>query len=136
MKQEDKQLLLVDLCGRLPYGVKVRTSVGGEIRNDKETLNFAQLSLFEAGHEDVKPYLFPISSMTEEQKEEHQDLIKNHYSFDANRNVFTLQDFYNKNHIDYRGLIEKELAYDATGMNIYELLLLLTHRIILNEKKD
>ena len=67
----------------------------------------------------VKPYLFPTSSMTEEQKEEYKDLLDNQYSFDANGKIFTLQDFYCKYHLDYRGLIPKDLAIDATGKNIY-----------------
>lgn len=114
MTQEEKQLLLVDLSARLPYGVKVITSVGGEIRNDKEQLNFAQLSLFESGYEEVKPYLFPMSSMTEEQKTDLTKFVANGI---YNENI--VYDWFNKNHFDYRGLIEKGLAKDATGLNIY-----------------
>ena len=116
MTQEDKTLLFKDLCCRLPYGVKVVTSVGGEIRNDKEQLNFAQLSLFESGYEDVKPYLFPLSSMTEEQKKEEYEICK----YYLNGYESKLIDFYHKNHFDYRGLIPMGLANDATGLNIYE----------------
>ena len=129
MKQEEKELLLKDICGRLPYGVKVRTSVGGEIRNDKEQLNFAQLSLFEAGHEDIKPYLFPLSSMTEEQKKEYNfwkhevpvchyeygDVVEEVELFDSPESF----EYLIENHFDYRGLIEKGLAIDATNKNIY-----------------
>jgi hypothetical protein len=115
MKQEERDLLLKDLCGRLPYGVKVITSVGGEIRNDKVQLNFAQLSLFEAGHEDIKPYLFPLSSMTEEQKKEEYEICK----YYLNGYESKLIDFYHKNHLDYRGLIPMGLANDATGLSIY-----------------
>lgn len=118
MTQEEKDLLLKDICARLPYGVKVITSVGGEIRNDKEQLNFAQLSLFESGYEDVKPYLFPLSTMTEEQYE----------NFLLTNSKITLKgvicstkgfEFLNKHHFDYRGLISMGLANDATGLNIY-----------------
>ena len=72
-----------------------------------------------------KPYLFPLSSMTTEQRYELHDLIHN-------LNVLAIKgeigdwivssseiDWYNKNHFDYRGLIPKGLAIDATGLNIY-----------------
>lgn len=119
MTQEQKQLLLVDLSARLPYNVAIdcrdedsrftcylTTDILREIQNNTYYWEY-------------KPYLFPMSSMTEEQKEEHQSLIRGHYSFDANGNVFTLQDFYCKNHFDYRGLIPMGLANNATGLNIY-----------------
>ena len=117
MTQEQKDLLLKDLCARLPYGVILNCcnivsepltliSHKGLVNNDYDI-------------DEVKPYLFPLSSMTYEQKEGHQDLIDNNYSFDANGNVFILQDFYCKYHIDYRGLIPMGLAIDATGLNIY-----------------
>lgn len=61
----------------------------------------------------IKPYLFPMSSMTEEQKE---DMIKSSCGIGSDKNVF---DWYNKNHFDYRGLIPIGLANDATGLNIY-----------------
>ena len=139
---QEKELLFKDLCARLPYGVKVMTSVGGEIRNDKEQLNFAQLSLFENSYEDIKPYLFPLSSITEGQSMElfklfgislvdsiGADYIKINEctgitfflnkGFDVETHLDKLIDWLNKNHFDYRGLIEKGLAIDATGLNIY-----------------
>jgi hypothetical protein len=142
MIQENKELLLKDLCARSPYGVKVMTSVGGEIRNDKEQLNFAQLSLFENSYEDIKPYLFPLSSITEEQSMELfklfgislvdsicTDYIKINEctgitfflnkGFDVETHLDKLIDWLNKNHFDYRGLIEKGLAIDCTNLNIY-----------------
>ena len=60
-----------------------------------------------------------MSSMTEEQKEEWKSLLIRE-AFGTSDNVFTPQDFYNKNHIDYRGLIPMGLAEDATGKNIYQ----------------
>ena len=121
MTQGNKDLLFKDLCGRLPYGVKVEIYNHWRDDYEDETLtleNYAKLiNTFSV--KDIKPYLFPISSMTEVQKEEHKDLLDNQYSFDANGNIFTLQDFYCKNHIDYRGLIPMGLANDATGLNIY-----------------
>ena len=63
----------------------------------------------------IKPYLFPMSSMTEEQKQEEYKICKYYINgYESN-----LIDFYNKNHLDYRGLIEKGLAIDATVLNIY-----------------
>lgn len=130
MTQEQKDLLLKDLSARLPYGVKVLCLM--DFNHDWYNLEMVDIGDNEVyvttyepyanryvKIEEVKPYLFPLSSMTEEQKEEHQDLIKNHYHFDANGNVFTLQDFYCKYHFDYRGLISMGLANDATGKGIY-----------------
>ncbi|MBQ2396454.1 MAG: hypothetical protein II304_05355, partial [Bacteroidales bacterium] len=76
---------------------------------------------------DIKPYLFPLSSMTEEQKKEYCSLVWfDGLSAGWNRDdaiilneVEMLIDFYHKNHLDYRGLIPMGLANDATGLNIY-----------------
>ena len=121
MTQEHKELLLRDLSARLPYEVKVQfryiiTSPAILKGIDRD---FIECDIAVCEIEDVKPYLFPISSMTEKQREEEQHLKEELYSFDANGNIFTLQDFYNKNHIDFRGLIPMELAINATGLNIY-----------------
>jgi hypothetical protein len=131
MTQEDKDLLLKDLCARLPYGVKCSFGVDNAIY---EICGINPIccgaSEIQATHiksgingdftlNACKPYLFPLSSMTEEQKEERKDLLEDKYGFDANGNVFTLQDFYNKYHLDYRGLIPMGLAIDCTNLNIY-----------------
>lgn len=138
MTQENKELLLKDLCARLPYDVKVLYDnkvynidyVSGtyeEIKLDdcfNYTLNISV----------VKPYLFPLSSMTKEQLFEVQEILgKNEIEIedgflsiiDAERNTLTyleilavLEWFY-KNHFDINGLIEKGLAIDATNLNIY-----------------
>ena len=57
--------------------------------------------------------------MTEEQKEEERHLKEESYAFDADGNIFTLQDFYNKYRLDYRGLIPKSLAMNASELDIY-----------------
>jgi hypothetical protein len=62
--------------------------------------------------EDIKPYLFPLSSMTEEQKEEWRGIRLSKLPWDE-------LNWLNKGHWDYRHLIEKGLAIDATGLNIY-----------------
>lgn len=120
MTQEDKDLLLQDLCGRIPYGVKMNHIADTE--NNPITLVGVAKTMItlesSAGYgtsdiEDYIPYLFPISSMTEEQK---VDMIKSSCGIGSDKNVF---DWFNKNHFDYRGLIPKGLAIDATGLNIY-----------------
>lgn len=138
MKQEQKELLLKDLCSRLPYGVYVehiRTGIRGHLhdlkvyplydKTDDHIYDYISSTDFlgDGDYFDIewfKPLLFPLSSMTEELREEHKDLLDNDgYRLDANDNVFTLQDFYCKYHIDYRGLIPMGLAIDCTNLNIY-----------------
>ena len=127
MTQEHKDLLLKDLCARLPYGVKV------EIYKDEppyklkgyDGKDFLSDSGWDYLIEQCKPYLFPLSSMNEEQKEEF-----NTKSFELQLKVIDDEimyekatefqvDFYNKHHLDWRGLIPMGLAIDATGLNIY-----------------
>ena len=121
MTQEQKDLLLKDLCGRLTYGVKVKF---GDSKPALLTVIEHDEFGWQIGSEDefggmitiidnVKPYLFPLSSMTEEQKE---DMIKSSCGIGSDKNVF---DWWNKNHFDYRGLIPMGLAKDATGLKIY-----------------
>ena len=137
--QEQKGLLLKDLCGRLPHGVKCKiletneVKILGSIQYDGENTLFDfwddkkkryeyQLYLSE-----FKPYLFPISSMTEEQKKELEKLywycdnyeICNDTEYVYHNDCSELIDWINKNHFDYRGLIPMGLANDATGLNIY-----------------
>jgi hypothetical protein len=123
MTQEDKELLLKDLCARLPYGVKV------EYKNEifdvehvcpmYEEVKLDTYETWTVGVSDIKPYLFPLSSMTEEQLPYYITTLK--YSEETRGMVETPNsfDWLNKNHFDYRGLIEKGLAIDATGLNIY-----------------
>lgn len=125
MKEEDKNLLLIDLCGRLPYGVKVEAETWLEDEGEfayvpDKVYSINSDGYIVHGYDEVyecKPYLFPLSSMTEEQKEEFDRL----YTYDALiiNPQWELIDWLNKNHFDYRGLIEKGLAIDATNKNIY-----------------
>ena len=120
MTQEDKELLLKDLCARLPYGVKVQDELGRTnklvIGNaDLNRLYYNDFSIYSEEKLSL-PYLRPMSSMTEEQKSQ--------YNFYLTRIVFAydaslLIDWLHKNHFDYRGLIKKGLAIDATNLNIY-----------------
>ena len=134
MKQEQKELLLKDLCVRVPYGVKVSyygpseececvDIVEGIYSNGEVVVGQYGLPI-----ENIKPYLFPLSSMTEEQKQ----YIKNRFCYDWDGEPYDLWkfqieigdadgliDWFHENHIDYRGLIPKGAANDATGKNIY-----------------
>lgn len=126
MKQENKELLLRDLCARLPYGVKCSFGVDDavyEITGVNPTCCGA--SEIQATHvkssvngdfrlNSCKPYLFPLSSMTKEQRNSHNFLKHSAYASPTK-----LIDWYNKNHFDFRGLIPKELAINATNLNIY-----------------
>ena len=123
MKQEDKELLLNDLCARLSYKVKCSFGVDDavyEITGINPTCCGA--SEIQATHvkssingdfrlNSCKAYLFPLSSMTEEQKKEEYEICK----YYLNGYESKLIDFNNKNYLDYRGLIPKGLAIDATN---------------------
>ena len=149
MTQEHKELLLKDLCARLPYGVKfmcnknIYTTKGLDlIVTDEGDWEYAVTAKDTAPIEIdfIKPYLFPLSSMTEEQEKEIQEITGNpDYACIIRKTdglelwlnfidtdptiwldaIFEVQDYLNKNHFDYRGLIEKGLAIDVTGLNIY-----------------
>ena len=140
MTQEDKELLLKDLCARLPYGVKVKLGDNPNIFDLEYRIKFAVMYGDSDKLEDIlditniKPYLFPLSSMTEEQiKELKHEISKqtdiliermknNDCGIDCGKYHFhsLLElEWCLKNHFDYRGLIPKGLAIDATGLNIY-----------------
>ena len=124
MTQEDKELLLKDLCARLPYMTKVRryryTTPIDSIQS-VELLGLGWLEELYGEEAEFKPYLFPLTSITEEQKM----FLKQQNWCIAISTRGTVEttiegiDWLNKNHFDYRGLIEKGLAIDATGLNIY-----------------
>lgn len=142
MTQEHKDLLLKDLCARLPYGVKLNCC--NIVSEPLTRISYKGLVNDDYDIDEVKPYLFPLSSITEEQKEEYYSLaddvtikpgqgsyfgikihcIKLGISDNPHEEVWDwidldAIDWLNKNHFDYRGLIEKGLAIDATGLNIY-----------------
>ena len=121
-----KELLIKDLSSRLPYGVKVNgvflnyNKDKGKILYEEcvKELDYNHLNRYET----LKPYLFPLSSMTEEQKEEYaslqQKVIYNGQSL-VNLDVMKYIDWCYKHHIDINGLIPIGLAIDATGLDIY-----------------
>lgn len=155
MTQKYKELLIQDLCARLPYGVKVKvlnedilhydyTSAEGGFIKGVENVNDGLFVIkckeegYVLSYDEFKSYLFPLSSMSEKQKEElnkkfnvqflGNTIYSIHYHSEGYWDTdleLGLQDwlwFINwcyKNHFDYRGLIEKGLAIDATGLNIY-----------------
>lgn len=129
MTQEDKELLLKDLCTRLPYNVKVAIEYSKgkythiydlrEIDNDATSELRQQVTVWNYGFYssvisypliNCRPYLRSMSSMTEEEKEELRTLKwtkLEHYTVD----------WLNTHHFDYRGLIEKGLAIEVTESN-------------------
>ena len=123
MTQEHKELLLKDLCARLPYGVKfLRESWNYEWDQELSVIEVLE-DIDKDGYinntkvynvEDIKPYLFPLSSMTEEQEKEWLYTLSSDYHI-----TYDTVDWLNKNHFDYRGLIPMGLAIDATNLNIY-----------------
>ena len=139
MTQEDKELLLKDLCSRLPYGVKVQYENNifdiDYISPMYEEVKLNIADNYTIGVYEIKPYLFPLSSMTEEQLFEvrqilgkdweiEKDFIHLNTAYVVSRTLSYLElqalfEWFNKNHIDYRGLIPKGLAIDCTGLNIY-----------------
>ena len=126
MTQEDKELLLKDLTARLPYGVKIELTwwVMGEGIGINTTLGpecIEELLNDEDGNTEIKPYLFPLSRMTEKQKmflKQQNWCIAVSTSGTVETTIEGIN-WLNKNHFDYRNLIEKGLAIDATGLNIY-----------------
>lgn len=123
MTQEEKDLLLKDLCARLPYGVKVNEAVQGDftlislIKERAFTTCETEDCYNDFPIECIKPYLFPLFSMTEEQEKEYNDL--NCYELGCFPHTEDALDYLIKNHFDFRCLISKGLAIDATGLNIY-----------------
>lgn len=132
MTPGDKELLLKDLCARLPYNPLVEYK--GEsynvlgIAHGRLVLCKPFMSYTLNEHplvEEVKPYLFLISSMTEEQKYEYNELIHSNNikaieGFITSTDCSTVEiDWLLKNNFDFRGLIPIGLANDATGLNIY-----------------
>lgn len=127
MTQEDKEILLKDLCARLPYNVicQVEFKENGKYNSKVMLLSgiFTDEAYFTTKggsiySNEYKPYLFPLSSMTEGQKQEYQHITERRM-YDSFYSISDSTDWLNAHHFDYRGLIEKGLAIDATELNIY-----------------
>ena len=149
MKQEEKELLIKDICARLPYNVVVHIddcgiwNLRGIDHDDSAELRDRVIVWHGKNYPssknsfpimNCKPYLFPLSSMTDEQRKELEELGLGYYvtcqdidddGYMWDEKVFQMiptteiDDWMNAHHFDYRGLIEKGLALDATNLNIY-----------------
>lgn len=121
MTQEEKQLLLKDLCARLLYEV-ILLSPNNKITYQTDGNTAAEL-LIEEGW---KPYLRPMSSMTEKEREQlysaidfygkidkDGDIDASHHEFVFSETCMDYIDWLNAHHFDYRGLIKKGLALKA-----------------------
>ena len=141
MTQEDKELLLKDLCARLPYFTKVQ--IKNEIvvldsicDDDGYHFNFIGDDREGVNIENIKPYLFPLSSMTDELWDKEfmgygiTEFTRDSFKYGCetlefyndNPHLSSMVSFINqliKNHFDIYGLIPMGLANDATGLNIY-----------------
>ena len=158
MTSEEKELLIEDTIGRIPYKVKILTCSYDKITNKEiqviETLYQIDADGYINTIEDdwlrpvFKPYLFPLSSMTEEQRKEFLEIshLENRSFYNGEEIVIVSNEVWafdlggdadteyrsidikriretikwlNKNHFDWRGLIPMGLAEDATNKNIY-----------------
>ena len=134
MDEKDKELLLKDLCGRLPYGVKTSYSGfemiirGVDVESKTvDVIDWGKARFAAVRIEKIKPYLRPMDSMTEEECDMVEVILGDENIFDFMRNgdiilkegKFTqvmlsrLYDYFNSIHVDYRGLIPKGLALEA-----------------------
>lgn len=142
MTRDNKELLLKDLCGRLPYGVKGNYQNSDDELLRKVTIMYSYLEpngMVMTG--DIKPYLFPLSSMSTSERNEIVDLLGCDFPWSISEGKLTwavggsveselfeltigqlerIMHIFNSRHYDYRGLIEKHLANDATGLGIYK----------------
>lgn len=135
MTQEEKEILFKDLCARLPYHTRVKvwlkdgTTEEGTLDLEHNYGDVLRDAFYYDKIVKIKPYLFPLSSMTEEQYNEFFSYYHNIEMAEVKASGDYLKAAYigddakyswlNENHFDYRGLIEKELAIDATELNIY-----------------
>ena len=120
MTQEEKQLLLKDLCSRLPYELWVKYDNNDYIATGYGHGRVSLLtSMFSSAVgpcpliEEVKPYLRPMSSMTEEEENELTSIaVLGGYNSSV-FNSFVVVDWLNAHHFDYRGLIPMDMAIEA-----------------------
>lgn len=119
MTQEEKSLLLIDLCSRLPYGVIIQVKDWTSLNTE---LKIGHIQRLQNNDIELKPYLRPLSSMTKEEYEELRK-IDRYYGIAPLSEIndwepgYKSIDWLNKNHYDYRGLIPKGLAIAVTKEN-------------------
>jgi hypothetical protein len=138
MTNEQKELLIKDLSARLPYGIICEDEYGNVLelnsidKPNTVTFKCSENTFWTTDLDKCKPYLFPLSSMTIEKKGECPcgwSMIdawidgKIYLYEDEELNIdviLNMLEWLNKNHFDYRGLIETGFAKDATGLHIYK----------------
>ena len=111
MTQEEKDLLLKDLCGRLPYGTMVECSIGNAAMD--VVLHSAHIDEFIEQMLIVKPYLRPMSSMTEEERKEFKKAVVESQNIDGISASTYVSDWLISKHFDVRNIIPKGLALEA-----------------------
>ena len=124
MKKEPEDLLLKDLCARLPYGVKCQFEDNTRITDGESgpfydyTLSAHHLGIFMRNNNfHIKPYLRPMSSMTEEETLMFDGLMM---GTDNVPYMVDVIDWLDKNMFDYRGLIPKRQAFSTEVFNPYK----------------
>lgn len=121
MTQEEKQLIIRDLCTKLPYGVKVEVCIKDKNIKSVDCVKYDTIGTYIRLMDDekfsIKPYLRPLSSMTEDERKEYE-LLANHCIVTSigfiHLEAAPLIDWLDMNKFDYRGLIPKGLALEAT----------------------
>ena len=111
MTEKEKQLLFTDLCARLPYGVILDNGV--KLRTIDALTKVISGDGSDRNIEFVKPYLRPMSSITDEEQIEYDYAIENNKFTGFRGRIIWGLDWLNAHHLDYRGLIEKGLALEA-----------------------
>lgn len=128
MTQKDKELLLKDICTRLPYMPKIRIIYQQQgVKGTEEgnvSCDFIEKIVNDLRNgviTDMQIYLRPMSNMTEEEKNDYLNTFKKSIigKDEEDGRVWTVDsiDYLNANHFDYRGLIEKGLAIEVTEEN-------------------
>ncbi len=129
-QREDKDLLLCDLCARLPYCVKIKTKDDNGLytllamhpNKDIAVIGLQFGNVFATSKikiDEIKPYLRPLSSMTEGEKKELNNVLEYQY-YAVDSCMCEASDWLNAHHFDYRRLIEKGLAISTNVFNPYK----------------
>lgn len=120
MTQEEKQLLLKDLCARLPHNVVIRCTDNDTDYKCFLTTDILNELLHNIEYYEYKPYLRPMSSMTDEEREDWYRQSKVDYDCEFKpeptlsiEHCYLPVDWLNKYGFDYRGLIPMGLALEA-----------------------
>ena len=131
MNKEEKEILLRDLCNRLPYNVMCQVEFKEDGKYNSKVMLLSGIFTDEAYFttkggsiysNEYKPYLRPMSSMTEEEQRTLDSMCNGVEMVSRLSGLKMFDKAFNwldENHFDYRGLIEKGLAIDATGKKIY-----------------